>query len=126
MPNSASFPFATPPPNSGAGTVRRGFSRRHRFFPIFWLTKSRGSAFESSRAILQGKEDRVAVGPPDSHRLDIVLADELAWSNFKMSALHHRLGRCSITFCSVPVLWQLKLKSQSCCDTRRERPRILA
>jgi hypothetical protein len=56
------------------------------------------SAFVSSRVILPGREDRVAVAPPGSHRPDIVLADEPAWSNFKMRAFDHRLGRSSVTF----------------------------
>jgi hypothetical protein len=53
------------------------------------------------------------IGPSGSHRLDIVLADELAWSNFEMRAFDYRLGRPSVTFHAVPVLWQLKRKSQS-------------
>jgi hypothetical protein len=56
------------------------------------------SGFESSRVILPGREDRVAVGPPGSHRLDIVLADELAWSNLKIRAFDHRLGRSNVAF----------------------------
>ena len=47
---------------------------------------------------MPGREDRVAVGPPGSHRPDIVLADEPAWSNFKMRAFDHRLGRSSVAF----------------------------
>jgi len=43
-------------------------------------------------------------------------------ANFKMRAFDPRLGRPGVTFHAVPVLWQLKRKSQAV-DMRRERPR---
>ena len=39
-----------------------------------------------------------------SHRLDIVLADEPASSSLKAEIFNHRLGRSSVTFCAVPAL----------------------
>jgi LysR family transcriptional activator of nhaA len=39
-----------------------------------------------------------------THRLDIVLADEPASSTLKAKTFNHRLGRSGITFCAVPAL----------------------
>jgi LysR family transcriptional activator of nhaA len=39
-----------------------------------------------------------------SHRLDIVLADEPASSALKAKTFNHRLGRSGVTFCAVPSL----------------------
>ena len=39
-----------------------------------------------------------------SHRLDIVFADEPASSTLKAKTFNHRLGRSGITFCAVPAL----------------------
>lgn len=39
-----------------------------------------------------------------AHRLDLVLADEPATSNFKAKAFNHRLGRSGVTFCAVPAI----------------------
>src|ERR1041384_2665175 len=39
-----------------------------------------------------------------THRLDIVLADEPASSALKAKTFNHRLGRSGITFCAVPAL----------------------
>jgi LysR family transcriptional activator of nhaA len=39
-----------------------------------------------------------------THRLDIVLADEPASSTLKAKTFNHRLGRSGITFCAMPAL----------------------
>lgn len=39
-----------------------------------------------------------------SHRLDIVLADEPASSALKAKTFNHRLGRSGVTFCAIPSL----------------------
>lgn len=39
-----------------------------------------------------------------THRLDIVLADEPASSTLKARTFNHRLGRSGITFCAMPAL----------------------
>ena len=39
-----------------------------------------------------------------SHRLDIVFADEPASSTLKAKTFNHRLGRSGITFCAVPAM----------------------
>lgn len=39
-----------------------------------------------------------------SHRLDIVLADEPASSSLKTKTFNHRLGRSGVTFCAAPAI----------------------
>ena len=44
------------------------------------------------------------VGSLQTHRLDIVLADEPASSSLKTRVFNHRLGRSGVTFCAVPKI----------------------
>lgn len=49
------------------------------------------------------------IGSLQTHRLDIVLADEPASSGLKTRVFNHRLGRSGVTFCAVPkIAAQLK------------------
>lgn len=49
------------------------------------------------------------IGSLQTHRLDIVLADEPASSSLKTRVFNHRLGRSGVTFCAVPkIAAQLK------------------
>lgn len=44
------------------------------------------------------------IGSLQTHRLDIVLADEPASSSLKTRVFNHRLGRSGVTFCAVPKI----------------------
>jgi len=64
-------------------------------------------AFRASDAIhIVCREAEIAllVHQLQTHRLDIVLADEPASSTLKAKTFNHRLGRSGITFCAVPAV----------------------
>lgn len=46
----------------------------------------------------------VLMGHLDSHRLDLILAEEPATSSVKTKAHNHLLGRSGITFCALPAM----------------------
>jgi len=61
-------------------------------------------AYDQRRAthvVTRQGELSVLMGHLESHRLDLILAEEPATSSVKMKAYNHLLGRSGITFCAV-------------------------
>lgn len=57
-----------------------------------------------TQVIARQGELSVMIDKLQSHRLDLVLADEPATSSLKSKTYNHRLGRSGVTFCAVPAL----------------------
>lgn len=71
-------------------------------------------AFQYSRpthVISRQGELEVLINQLQSHRLDVVLADEPATTGLKTKTYNHWLGRSGVTFCAVPAL-ATKLRRQ--------------
>jgi len=57
-----------------------------------------------TQVVARQGELSVMIEKLQSHRLDLVLADEPATSILKTKTYNHRLGRSGVTFCAVPSL----------------------
>jgi LysR family transcriptional regulator, transcriptional activator of nhaA len=76
-------------------------------FPKLIAFRILQAAFRSEAAVhMICREGEIGplVNHLQSHRLDIVLADEPASSALKAKTFNHRLGRSGVTFCAVPSL----------------------
>lgn len=57
-----------------------------------------------THVIARQGELSVMIDQLQTHRLDLVLADEPSTSSLKTKTYNHRLGRSGVTFCAVPAL----------------------